>query len=264
MSWYLSLWYGHVTLVRDTLFWQLSIGHNMAVYYQVKHRLLAPTLARKLTFHIGYPVVRTDGRTVTWLPKFFRMVALLASLSSEVFEPQASTGSGQFAVLNHDFEQICFGQIFSVRVKAHFWLTCVAQKRYCLNSLEIQSNHKTVFNRVLHKTKGFFCVYKWGSSLFTGIVFKFHMHVHNFSKRLISVHSRGTSITFRSCWGVSVRMKTRRMRTSIAERKHKSKLTIAIADGDLFLRPSWRRSDVTDIVFTISATLAYFGDFFGN
>ena len=24
-----------------------------------------------------------------------------------------------------------------------------------------------------------FCVYKWASSLFTGIVFKFHMHVHN-------------------------------------------------------------------------------------
>ena len=47
------------------------------------------------------------------------------------------------------------------------------------------------------------------------------MHVHNFSKRLISVHSRGTSITFRSCWGVSVTMKTRRMRTSIAERKQK-------------------------------------------
>ena len=27
-----------------------------------------------------------------------------------------------------------------------------------------------------------FCVFKWASSLFTGIFFKFHIHVHNFSK----------------------------------------------------------------------------------
>ena len=31
----------------DTLFWQLSINHNMDVYHQVKHRLRAPTLAWK-------------------------------------------------------------------------------------------------------------------------------------------------------------------------------------------------------------------------
>ena len=47
----------------DTLYWQLSIDHNMDVYYQVKHRLQAPTLDRTLTFHIGLPLVRTEGRT---------------------------------------------------------------------------------------------------------------------------------------------------------------------------------------------------------
>ena len=31
----------------DTLFWQLSIDHNMDAYYQVKHRLQAPILAWK-------------------------------------------------------------------------------------------------------------------------------------------------------------------------------------------------------------------------
>lgn len=36
----------------ETLFWQLSIDHNMDVYNQVKHRLQAPTLARK--FHISH------------------------------------------------------------------------------------------------------------------------------------------------------------------------------------------------------------------
>ena len=39
----------------DTLFWQLSIDHNMDAYYQVKYWLQA--------FHIGFPVARTDGRT---------------------------------------------------------------------------------------------------------------------------------------------------------------------------------------------------------
>ena len=30
----------------DTLFWRLSLDHNMDVYYQVKHRLQALTLVR--------------------------------------------------------------------------------------------------------------------------------------------------------------------------------------------------------------------------
>ena len=36
-----------------------------------------------------------------------------------------------------------------------------------------------------------FFVYKWPSSLFTGIVFKLQMHVHNFN-----LHLKGPSITF--------------------------------------------------------------------
>ena len=35
----------------------------MEVDYQVKHWLQAPTRLERLTFLIGFPVVRTDGRT---------------------------------------------------------------------------------------------------------------------------------------------------------------------------------------------------------
>ena len=41
---------------------------------------------------------------------------ILGSLSSDVFERRTSTGSGRFALLSHDFEQI-FGQIVSIRIK---------------------------------------------------------------------------------------------------------------------------------------------------
>ena len=71
------------------------------------------------------------------------------SLSSDVFEPRASTRSGLFALLSRDFEQT-FGQIVSKIVKtlsntnlvalrhtkekkAHFRLTWDNQKRHCLN-----------------------------------------------------------------------------------------------------------------------------------
>ena len=40
----------------------------------------------------------------------------IGSLSSDVFERRTSTGSGRFALLSHDFEQI-FGQIVSIRIK---------------------------------------------------------------------------------------------------------------------------------------------------
>lgn len=36
---HLSPWYSHVTLVSGYPFWQLSIGHNIDVHYQVEHRL---------------------------------------------------------------------------------------------------------------------------------------------------------------------------------------------------------------------------------
>ena len=41
---------------------------------------------------------------------------LIGSLSSDVLERRTSTGSGRFALLSRDFEQI-FGQIVSVRMK---------------------------------------------------------------------------------------------------------------------------------------------------
>ena len=40
----------------------------------------------------------------------------LVSLSSDVFKRRASTGSGRFALLSRDFDQI-FGQIVSIRIK---------------------------------------------------------------------------------------------------------------------------------------------------
>ena len=44
----------------------------MDVHYQVKHGLQSSTLAtvESLTFYIGLRIVRTDGPTVMWLPKF--------------------------------------------------------------------------------------------------------------------------------------------------------------------------------------------------
>ena len=41
---------------------------------------------------------------------------IIGSLSSDVFERHTSTGSGLFALLRRDFEQI-FGQIVSIRIK---------------------------------------------------------------------------------------------------------------------------------------------------
>ena len=61
MSWHGSPRYGHVTWSADTLFWQLSIDHNMDVYYQVKHRLQAPKLARKFDISHWFPC-GVDGR----------------------------------------------------------------------------------------------------------------------------------------------------------------------------------------------------------
>ena len=43
-------------------------------------------------------------------------VQLTVSLSSDVFERRTSTGSGLFALLSRDFDQI-FGQIVSIRIK---------------------------------------------------------------------------------------------------------------------------------------------------
>ena len=78
-------------------------------------------------------------------------VEIPGSLSSDVFERRTSTGSGRFALLSRDFEQI-FGQIVSIRIKTlgnintvasrltkrekgSLPVTSVAQKRRCLSSL---------------------------------------------------------------------------------------------------------------------------------
>ena len=41
---------------------------------------------------------------------------ILVSLSSDVFKRRTSIGSGRFALLSRDFDQI-FGQIVSIRIK---------------------------------------------------------------------------------------------------------------------------------------------------
>ena len=91
-----------------------------------------------------------------WINSIFRIIF---TLSNDVFERCTSTGSGLFALLSRDFEQI-WGQIVSLRVKtlsntnlvvprhikkkkAYFWLTSVAQKRRCLNTL-LTSNVRTM------------------------------------------------------------------------------------------------------------------------
>ena len=90
---------------------------------------------------------------------WFSVTIFRRTLSRDVFERRTSTGSGLFALLSRDFEQI-WGQIVSLRVKtlsntnlvvprhikkkkAYFWLTSVAQKRRCLNTL-LTSNVMTM------------------------------------------------------------------------------------------------------------------------
>ena len=53
--------------------------------------------------------------------------SLLGSLSSDVFERRTSTGSGRFALLSRDFEQI-FGQIVSIRIKTLGIINMVASR----------------------------------------------------------------------------------------------------------------------------------------
>ena len=73
MSWYLSLQHRHVTLGSGYPFWQPSIDHNMDVYYQVKHRLQASTLAKKFDISLWFPC-GADRWTATWLAKFLEWI----------------------------------------------------------------------------------------------------------------------------------------------------------------------------------------------
>ena len=69
MSWHLSWRSGHVTLVSSYRFDTPSIDHNMDVYYQVKNRLQASTLARKLdsSHWCPYGAVGRIDRSPKWL-----------------------------------------------------------------------------------------------------------------------------------------------------------------------------------------------------
>ena len=68
---WVGIW--EMTLVSGYPVWHLSIDHNNDVYYQVKHRLQPPPLARKFDISQWFACGadgRVDGRTVTRLPKF--------------------------------------------------------------------------------------------------------------------------------------------------------------------------------------------------
>ena len=118
-------------------------------------------------------VAREDGsvlcRIALWDCFRNAIAFLLGSLSSNVFERRASSGSGLFALMKRDFEQV-FGQIVSVKVKtpnntnlvaskhikrkkAHFRLTGVNQKRGCLNDLLVR---EAEVDLVLVQTSSFF------------------------------------------------------------------------------------------------------------
>ena len=58
-----SMSYDHVTVVNRYPILQLSIDHYMDGCYQVKHRLQAPTLARKFDILHWLSWVRMDRRT---------------------------------------------------------------------------------------------------------------------------------------------------------------------------------------------------------
>ena len=63
----------------DTLFWQLSIDHNIDVQHvgNMSFRML-PNELQSVKLNIGFPVVQTDRQCmVTWLPNFLGWVDLL-------------------------------------------------------------------------------------------------------------------------------------------------------------------------------------------
>ena len=77
----------------------------------VNRRQFGANYIPMISFHSQAPHVQ--GHFEIWKQVFTQLVG---SLSSDVFERRTSTGSGRFALLSHDFEQI-FGQIVSIRIK---------------------------------------------------------------------------------------------------------------------------------------------------
>ena len=81
----------------DILFWQLSIDHNIdvqLVFYW------APKL-ESVKVNIGFPVVRTDGRTVTWLPNFLGRVDYHISLAMGL-RPRARFARGWSSAMTEE------------------------------------------------------------------------------------------------------------------------------------------------------------------
>ena len=78
----------------------------------------------------------------------------LGSLSSDVFERRTSTGSGHFALLSRDFEQI-FGQIVSIRIKTLDNINTVASRLNFGVKLVLQrttTTRKWIFTSITLKT----------------------------------------------------------------------------------------------------------------
>ena len=118
-----------------------------------------PRWSGKKKFSFGlYNKSSIDQAGWRWL--YIDLVFLLGSLSSDVFEPRTSTGSGLF-------EQI-FDQIVSKRVKTlsntHLvaWrhIKSVAQKRHCLNSLSTETKlgqYPAILNKQTSSITDIYC-----------------------------------------------------------------------------------------------------------
>ena len=92
MSWHLSPRYNQWILC----FWQLSIGHNMGVYRQVKHRFQALTLAIKfdISHCLWYSLwcVQSGGRLINRISRMDRLPNFLGKGATK-----APTGGGLLA-----------------------------------------------------------------------------------------------------------------------------------------------------------------------
>ena len=76
------------------------------------HHMINATIANGGESPETANTVMTQGvKTADW------QGTTIVSLSSDVFERRTSTGSGLFALLSRDLDQI-FGQIVSIRIKA--------------------------------------------------------------------------------------------------------------------------------------------------
>ena len=78
MGRHLSPQYGQVILVSG---YPVLTAVNWSQHWCAISFLLGSQTSKKVWVNIGYPVVRTDGRTVTWLPNFLGWVDYHISLA---------------------------------------------------------------------------------------------------------------------------------------------------------------------------------------